>query len=343
MRPEGTGGAPRVSVVMVVFNGERYVEEAIQSIRAQRFENFEFIIIDDGSTDRTGEILDSFRTQDSRIVVKKQPNSGIAAARNQACALARAPYVACIDADDVATPARLALQVSYLDAYPDIGVLGGGVMLVDESGNDLWIESYPLTHEEIVAAFERFCPFVHSTVMMRRSLLDAVNHYRTLFEQYEDFDLWLRMSERTQLANLSDVLARYRLHSGQSTSQMLPRQALGCLVARTAWRARRAGAVDPTEASSVISAELLADLGIAPADVAREEVTLGLWYAKTIRAAGDDHWRRIWWATLKAARFDRQLMWRVLAYRLGLWRRKLRAGFAAYTRQRSAGRAGGEQ
>jgi glycosyltransferase involved in cell wall biosynthesis len=311
---------------MPVYNGERYVADAIESVLEQTFDDFELVVIDDGSTDRTNAILGGYAREDPRIVIHKQANSGFVPALNRGCGLARAIYIARIDADDLAMRRRLEIQVRFLDAKPELGVVGSAVTLIDSDGNALWNESYPLDHPDIVAVLDRFCPFIHSTVMIRRPLLAAVGGYRPMFGDAADLDLWLRLSECTRLANLPDVLASYRLHDAQATARRLEQMALSALIARAARRVRRGTGVDPTEGASKISPELLRALRISRREIAAERVALGLWYAKTIRAAGDAALaRRVWWTTLKVApRAGARPVRRVLQYPLRPWLLQLR-------------------
>src|SRR5262249_39912793 len=135
--------SPAVSVVMSVFNGERYLDEAIGSILSQTFRDFEFIVIDDGSTDSTPQIFAGYPKTDPRTVVHRQAHQGIIAALNAGCSLARGGYIARMDADDVALPERLQRQVEYLESCPKVGVVGSSINIIDADGKLVSITTFP--------------------------------------------------------------------------------------------------------------------------------------------------------------------------------------------------------
>jgi glycosyltransferase involved in cell wall biosynthesis len=202
---------PQVSVLMPVYNGERYLREAVESIVAQTFTNFEFIIIDDGSTDTTGAILDSF--DDPRIVrSKNEENIGLARSLNKGLTMARGEYIARMDADDISLPERLARQVAFLDAHPEVGVLGSVVQVIDGDGNKsdtLWL---PTEHGVLRWSLCFGGPIAHPTVMMRREVVERVGGYNPNMVTAQDYDLWRRLSGVTRLSNLQDVLLSLRKH-----------------------------------------------------------------------------------------------------------------------------------
>ena len=228
----------RVSVVMPVRDGERFLREAVESILGQTIPGLELVVVDDGSTDSTPAILAELVTRDDRVRVERQAAEGLTSALNTGCALAKAPLIARMDADDVALPDRLERQLSYLDAHPGVALVAGGIVLVDESGRELDREpgqARPdlLTRNDIV----------HPTVVVRAEALRALGGYR--FDQAEDYDLWLRLDERYGIAVLPEPVLCYRLHAGQFSVAALERQALGALAVRAAARERRAGRPDP--------------------------------------------------------------------------------------------------
>jgi glycosyltransferase involved in cell wall biosynthesis len=204
---------PAVSVLMPVYNAERYLALALDSILAQTFTDFELIIVDDGSTDRSPEILGEYEKNDRRIRVLARPNTGIVGALNDGLKLCRAELIARMDADDISRPNRFALQVQHLRDNPDCALVGSRVLLIDPEGSPIreWITQ--LTHEEIDRAhLDRGWPVVHPTVMMRRALVEETGGYRKQYETLEDLDLFLRLAELGKLANLPDVLLDYRQH-----------------------------------------------------------------------------------------------------------------------------------
>lgn len=206
---------PTVSVLMPVHNAARYLVEAVQSILGQSFTDFEFLIIDDGSTDRSRAILEQYAARDQRIRLTSRPNTGYAVALNELLRLARGELLARMDADDVAVPERLARQVGYLRAHPDVVCVGTAVRFIDSAGRYLRDAHAGMDHETIEErALAGDCPLNHPSVMMRRAAVEAVGGYHVEFEPAEDLDLWLRLGEVGRLTNLGEVLMSYRQHPG---------------------------------------------------------------------------------------------------------------------------------
>ncbi len=209
---------PRVSVVMSVYNGERYLREAVESILGQTFTDFEFIIIDDGSTDSSWHILNSF--DDPRLrFVRNEANIGLTHSLNKGLALARGEYIARMDADDISLPERLAKQVQFLDAHPFVGVLGTAVRTIDSLGKP-GREHATLVEPNIIrwTLCLRNC-LAHSSVVMRRDLVRRVGAYDTSAVYAQDYDLWTRLAQVTCLANLPEPLIYLRIHD-TSVSQI---------------------------------------------------------------------------------------------------------------------------
>ena len=209
--------APRVSVLMPVYNGEKYLEEAVESILAQTFDDFEFLIMDDGSTDRTGEILDRLAAKDARIRVFHRENRGITPTLNELLRLARADLVARMDDDDIAFPERFATQVRHLDENPDCALVASSVVLIDPEGRDLATRAVPLSHEEIVEGLLRGGgQFVfHPATMFRRKPTLELGGYQERHPLAQDLDLFLRLAEVGRLTNLPQPLLKYRDHLGK--------------------------------------------------------------------------------------------------------------------------------
>jgi glycosyltransferase involved in cell wall biosynthesis len=240
---------PRISVAMSVYNNAPYLAHAIESILAQTFDAFEFLIVDDGSTDGSGAIIDSFAATDSRIIPIHQANAGLIASLNRMIGAARAPLIARMDGDDIALPERFERQVAFLDANPDIGVLGTGCTCIDEDGR-------PSTHkfdnvtspEDVLADLKNGPPLCHPSVVMRRDAVRAVGGYHRAYRHCEDYDLWLRLSEHVRMANLPDRLLLYRQSETQVSNRHAYVQKIGAAIAWEAHVERMAGRPDPTEA-----------------------------------------------------------------------------------------------
>ncbi|RMD80520.1 MAG: glycosyltransferase, partial [Chloroflexi bacterium] len=203
--------SPLVSVLMPVFNAERYVAEAIESILRQSFQDFEFIIIDDGSTDGSLDILKRYAARDPRIRLVSRENRGLVATLNEGIELARGQWVARMDADDIALPERLALQVRHLEATK--ADFCGGAVACFGDWRALW--RYPLTHEACEVRLLFGVPFAHPTVMGRREVFDRLR-YQPEFVFAEDYDLWQRAwAAGYRLVNVPEIVLRYRVHAAQ--------------------------------------------------------------------------------------------------------------------------------
>lgn len=201
---------PTVSVLMSVYNDESYVQNAIDSILDQTFEEFEFIVVDDGSTDATRDVIDTY--SDDRIrLVENESNIGLTRSLNRALDYARGRYVARQDADDISRMDRLERQVSYLNRHPNVAMVGSGAVLVDESGNTL-NRRITLTHPTLDDILRKN-RFVHGSVVVRRDVLNEVDGYDEFFETVQDYDLWLRIANRHPVRNIPAPLYRLRVHN----------------------------------------------------------------------------------------------------------------------------------
>lgn len=254
---------PAISVVISVFNGEKYLAEAVCSILAQSFRHFELIIIDDGSVDSTASILEEFQRNDPRVRVLKQENRGLVCALNHGCSVARGKYIARMDADDIAMPERLSLQFDFMEANPSVGVVGGNVEFMNSEGKPLgFISDFPNRNEEIQRALLQTCVIWHPTAFFRRSIFIASGGYRPV-KDAEDYDLWLRFAEQSQLANLPTMLLRYRFHKSQISTRNRGRQVLAAVAAQASALARRSGQPDPLVQSQEISLEAVRSMGVS--------------------------------------------------------------------------------
>lgn len=204
---------PRVSVVTSVYNGEPYFDRAIPGILAQTFDDFEFILVDDGSSDRSLERLRELAEQDPRVRVFAPGRLGPAAAYNYAVSQARADYIARQDFDDRSYPERLRLQVEHLDAHPNVGVVGGSFVQVDETRGERFVRTLPTEHADILAAMARYIPIVHTLATFRRSVWQAAGGYPAV-NNLIDLRFWLRIAKLGwRFANVADVVGEHYIHS----------------------------------------------------------------------------------------------------------------------------------
>ncbi|MBL4780847.1 MAG: glycosyltransferase [Porticoccaceae bacterium] len=214
---------PQVSVILPAYNAEDYLEEAIQSILDQTFEDFELIIINDKSTDSTGIILSSLT--DPRIIIINNPtNNGITYSLNKAIEAAQGVYIARMDADDISTPKRLELQVNYLDNNPTITLLGCCAEIIDQNGVVFDLMEVPLSHKEIIQKIFSANCFIHPAVMFRASAIKELGCYNIDIAQAQDYDLWLRIIQKHRAANLPQNLIQYRVHPSQISQKKIKRQ-----------------------------------------------------------------------------------------------------------------------
>jgi len=232
---------PAVSVLMSVHDGAPSVAEAVASVLSQTAGDLELIVVDDGSADATPDLLAAAR--DPRVRVVRQERTGLTRALNRALGLARAPLVARLDADDVALPERLAYQRAFLERAPDVGLLGTAARELDADGRLVRIVQPPVDDVTLRRALIRANPFVHSSVMARRALLERAGGYDETLPVAQDYDLWMRLARVTRLANLADVLVVRTL--GERRVSVEREDDRLRAETRVRWRAVRAGVYPP--------------------------------------------------------------------------------------------------
>ncbi len=237
-----------VSVVMPVYNGAKYLARAIESILQQTFKKFEFVIVDDGSTDESLKILRHYEREDTRIVVVSRANTGIVGALNDGIAHSTGEFVVRMDADDISNAGRIEIQLSYLVANPRCVAVGAAVLFVDPEGRPLKIYHPCSSHEAIEAqlAEGNGGALVHPAVVFRRDALLQCGGYRKEYEFLEDLDLYARLLDVGQLHNVTDVLLQYRQHK-RSINHVVGNRAekAGKIVAALRYRKGLAPLMDP--------------------------------------------------------------------------------------------------
>lgn len=224
-----------VSVVMAVYNGEDYLVDAINSILNQTYKNIEFIIVDDGSTDKTADILECFRKSDSRILVLTQRNAGLSAALNKAIEMASGNWIARMDADDVSDRERIFKQLIFADLNK-VDFCGTNIRTIGTLKQKIW--SYPVTDSDIRARVLFNSPFAHPTVL-GRAFLFKNNPYKESGVPAEDYELWARLlvHDEYRFGNCPEVLLSYRIHPKQiSTSKSNRQQKMRNEIATGLWR-----------------------------------------------------------------------------------------------------------
>lgn len=232
---------PRVSVLMPSFNAAPYVAAAIESILGQMYRDFEFLILDDGSSDATLDICRRYAQQDDRIQVIAGEHHGHTWWLNHGLQIARGEFIARMDADDVSMPARLATQVEYLDRHPSCVAAGCDIITIDDDGEIVGTVRHPTTHEAILDAIVAggLGVVVHAAVLMRRDALRSIGGYRVETEPAEDLDLWLRLAGAGDLANVPELLFQVRQHiASVCFSQFNKQRGIGLALVNSARAAR---------------------------------------------------------------------------------------------------------
>ena len=302
---------PRVTVLMAVRDGASHLDEAVRSVIGQSYADWEFVVIDDGSTDDTAAILERHRRADARFRVVAQSAQGLAESLNRGLRMARGAYVARMDADDVSRSDRLAVQVASMDANPEVGVCGSWIQTFGSGPPS--IRRYPLDDAAIRSWLLFESVLAHPSVMIRRDVFERHGlAYDSAMPHAEDYDLWVRAARVTKLANVPQVLLRYREHAQQVV--------------------RKHDAVKRQTARRIRAAQL-AGLGLSPsADEANLHEAISLWGLPPTReglAAAQAWFLKLLEANRTSGRYPQAEFRRVLAQRwsaicagatrLGLW------------------------
>ena len=247
---------------MAVRDGAAYLDSALASLVTQDFADFEIVLVDNGSRDGTAGIIADWTSREPRIRATNVERPGLGRSLNHGAALARAPYFARLDSDDVCLPTRLGTQYAAMQARPGLGLLGAFVEVIDRNGRKLRDRELPVGDIEIKKFLRSGNPFVHSAVMMRRDVFERVGGYREGLRLCEDFDLWCRLAEVTELANFAAPLVQYRQHASSLSFRQAGRVALvdTCIIA--AQLARRRGEPEPFVRGCPTLRRALALLGV---------------------------------------------------------------------------------
>lgn len=202
---------PILTVIMSMCNAERYLREAIESVLHQTFRDFEFIILDDHSSDHSANIAQSYFDERVRVIINKE-RIGLAKCLNLGLKKARGGFIARQDADDVSLPSRFEKQIAVLTERPDLGLVGTGYLLVNEKGEVLGKHIFPKRQKEALMKRNIFC---HGSIMFRRDIIDKVGPYNELFKYSEDYEMFLRIAESCDVSNIDEALYAWRVHRGQ--------------------------------------------------------------------------------------------------------------------------------
>lgn len=207
---------PQVTVLMPVYNAEKFLDEAISSILSQTFKNFEFLIINDGSSDNSLDIINNYSKKDNRIRVITRQNKGFVSTLNEGLSQAKSNLIARMDADDIVLPDRLAFQYTYLQEHPNCSVVGCQVQIIDENSNKKNIDPRPTQDVNLRLFLAYGCALSGPTVMFRKDIIQSIGGFREDALPAEDYACWTRLVEQyseTEIANLPEVLYLYRENS----------------------------------------------------------------------------------------------------------------------------------
>lgn len=209
---------PKISVLMPVYNAEKYLGVALQSILDQSFRDFEFIIIDDGSTDNSLRIIKEYAVKDKRIVVlRSDKNLRTTKTLNKGLRLAKGKYVVRMDADDWSYPDRLQKQFEFMEKHKEVGVSGGAIEVCDRNLKVLNVRKYPISDSEARKIIFRYSPFAHPATIWIKAMLDKVGGYNENIPLSQDYELYFRIGKICKFANLDSVLLKLRVHDDSSS------------------------------------------------------------------------------------------------------------------------------
>lgn len=202
---------PKISVIMSVYNGARYLKEAVDSILNQTFTDFEFLIVNDCSNDNSPQILKEYAEKDNRIkIITNEFNLGLTKNLNKMIRQVKGEYIARFDCDDVSLPTRFEKQVKFLNENPKVALVSSWSSLMDDNGKIFGTVKYPINNIELKKVLIRYNPFFHPAVMMRKSALDNVGFYNESWRFAQDYELWLRIARKYEIANIPEILLNYR-------------------------------------------------------------------------------------------------------------------------------------
>lgn len=232
---------PLVSVILSVYDGEKYLRACLESIEESDYPQLEVIVVNDGSTDGSDGIIKAF-LDNSHLTVKYIPlesNKGLVFCLNLALERSRGKYIARIDADDTVAVNRFSEQVRHMEEHLNVGVLGSWINVVDENGQLRYLRQFPRTHEEVVRLLPKENPISHPSVMIRAAVLQGGATYRRDFPRTEDYDLWIRLSAKTRIENYPKPLTNYRIHNDQISVAKIRKMSWDSF--RLKWRAIQDG------------------------------------------------------------------------------------------------------
>ncbi len=213
--------APKISVLTPAYNVSEYIGESIESILSQTSDDFEYVILDDCSEDNTWDIIQNYASNDERIIaLKNEKNLGIAGNRNEALKHAQGKYIVWQDSDDISLPQRLEKQSQFLEAHPEVGIIGGFLQFFDKKGLG-GIRKYPFDDESIRRNIFKYSPVAQPAAMIRKQCLDEAGEYDLRYPPADDLDMSFRIGQKYKFANLQEIVVHYREHDASATYSKL--------------------------------------------------------------------------------------------------------------------------
>lgn len=213
---------PLVSIVMPIYNAQRYLTQAIESILSQTLENFELILVNDASTDKTLQIIYKFKKKDKRIrLINNKKNLQMAESLNLAIDQAKSDLIARMDQDDIALPNRLEVQYAFMQHHPNVAIVGNDIIIIDEHNKVIGKRTYPTTSDGLKKILFRYSAFAHPTVMFRKYAFQRVKGYDSKKHPCEDIDLWFRLGREYEFASIPSFLLNYRISLVSGSHQNL--------------------------------------------------------------------------------------------------------------------------
>lgn len=281
---------PEITVLMSVYNGEKYLREAIESILNQTYKNFEFLIINDGSTDSSRDIILSYN--DPRIqLVDNEQNIGLTRSLNKGLKLARGEYIARMDADDISMPERLGKEVAFLDQNKNVGLVGTYYLMINENGKALHTIKCLTEGGELKDKLLIGNQFGHGSVMFRAECIEKVGLYREEFKSAQDYDLWLRIADFFDVANIPEVLYNWRLNFNSVSVVRKVRQDKYALLAIELAKERRQFGKDRLQTLERGGIDKLLDDPLLKAKArSRKENAQSYYFWGAILLGGKDYW-----------------------------------------------------
>lgn len=209
---------PLVSVVMTIFNAEFSLRRAIESIQRQSLKDFEFLIINDGSTDKSFSIVNEYMKNDKRIrVITNERNLQIAHSLNIGVFSARADFIARMDSDDISFPKRLEVQYTFLQKHPKVAIVGANILIIDENESIISKREYPTRSDDLKKVMFRYSPFAHPTVMFRKKIFQEFGGYNPQMIPCEDIDFWFKIGSKYEFGSIAEPLLKYTLSSNSNS------------------------------------------------------------------------------------------------------------------------------